>query len=110
MLSRAPLIADLDAVLESDKRVHEPARLVILALLSAVQNADFGFLMTETGLTQGNLSAHLNKLEAAGFVAVEKTFAGKRPRTVLTITQDGRRAFTEHAKTLQRFFKLAGVR
>jgi len=110
MLSRSPLIADLDEVLQSDKRVHEPARLVILALLNAVVEADFSFLMTETGLTQGNLSAHLGKLEAAGFVAVKKTFAGKRPRTVLAITQDGRRAFTRHAKTLQSFFRLAGAR
>ncbi len=110
MLSRTPLIPGLENVLQSDKRVHEPARLVILALLSAVADADFGFLMTETGLTQGNLSAHLNKLEAAGFVSIEKTFAGKRPRTMLMITQEGRRAFTDHAKTLQRFFKLAGVR
>lgn len=109
MLSRTPVIGGLDAVLQTDKTVHEPARLVILAILSAVADADFAFLMTETGLTQGNLSAHLNKLEAAGFVRVEKTFAGKRPRTVLAITDQGRRAFGDHVKTLKRFADLVGA-
>ncbi len=110
MLSRTPLIPGLDDVLQSDKRVHEPARLVVLALLDAVAEADFAFLMKETGLTQGNLSAHLTKLEGAGFIAVEKTFAGKRPRTVLTITDGGRRAFRDHLRTLRRFADLVGSR
>ena len=110
MLSKTPLISGLEDVLDSDKRVHEPARLVILAVLNAVQDADFGFLKDETGLTQGNLSAHLGKLETAGFVAVEKGYAGKRPRTTLAITPEGRRAFLAHAKTMQRFFRLTGVR
>lgn len=109
MLSRTPILRGLEDVLQSDRTVHEPARLVILAVLSAVAEADFAYLMTETGLTQGNLSAHLNKLEAAGFIAVEKAFVGKRPRTTLTLTDAGRRAFIAHARTLQRFFKLAGA-
>lgn len=109
MLSRTPIIPGLESVLQSDKTVHEPARLVILALLCAVREADFSYLLTETGLTQGNLSAHLAKLEAAGFVAVEKSFQGKRPRTTLALTKAGRAAFSGHARTLKRFFKLAGA-
>jgi DNA-binding MarR family transcriptional regulator len=109
MLSRTPVIPSLEAVLKSDRVIHEPARLVILAILSAVQEADFSYLMTESGLTQGNLSAHLTKLEDAGYVGVEKSFNGKRPRTTLVLTDAGRKAFTAHAQTLQRFFKLTGV-
>lgn len=109
MLSRAPIIPGLEAVLQSDRAVHEPARLVILALLTAVKQADFSYLMTESGLTQGNLSAHLTKLEDAGYVGVEKSFKGKRPCTTLVLTDAGRKAFTDHARTLQRLFKLTGV-
>ena len=76
-----------------DRVVHEPARLMVLCQLYVVAEADFLFVMQQTGLTQGNLSSHLSKLEAAGYVDVEKDFVGKRPRTVLRLTKEGRRAF-----------------
>jgi DNA-binding MarR family transcriptional regulator len=83
---------DVDAL---DRIVHEPARLAIMAYLSVLAEADFVYLMNETGLTRGNLSSHMSKLEESGYVAVEKTFVGKTPRTVLSLTGDGRRALAE---------------
>ena len=73
-----------------DRLVHEPARLAILAALSACEKADFVFLRNLTGLTKGNLSSHLGKLEQAGIVAIEKTFAGKQPITYVSLTGEGR--------------------
>lgn len=79
-----------------DKLVHEPARLGILSVLDGQKEADFQFLLTVLGLTKGNLSSHLSKLEDAGLVKVTKTFEGKLPRTMLAITPAGRTALSEH--------------
>jgi DNA-binding MarR family transcriptional regulator len=76
-----------------DRVVHEPARLVILANLYVVESADYTYLMHRTGLTWGNLSAHLNKLEEAGYVRVEKEFVEKKPHTMVRLTEEGRKAF-----------------
>ncbi len=84
---REPL--DLEPIAGVDRIVHEPGRLMVLACLSVVVRADFLYVMRETGLTQGNLSSHLAKLEAAGYVRVEKTFVGKVPRTLLQLTDQG---------------------
>lgn len=73
-----------------DRLVHEPARLSILTALSACEKADFVFLRNLTGLTKGNLSSHLMKLEQGGLVAIEKTFAGKQPITYAALTGEGR--------------------
>lgn len=72
-----------------DRLVHEPNRLAILVVLNAVEEADFHFLMEQTGLTKGNLSSHAAKLETAGYIEVEKMFVGKIPRTVYRLTQAG---------------------
>jgi DNA-binding transcriptional ArsR family regulator len=69
----------LNGIAEIDRVIHEPARLMIVALLFAVEKADFVYLQYETGLNKGNLSSHIAKLEAAGYLAVEKTFRGKVP-------------------------------
>jgi len=87
-----PRALDLDQLAGVDRVVHEPGRLMVLACLSVVTRADYLYVMRETGLTQGNLSSHLAKLEAAGYVSVEKTFVGKVPRTVLSLTDQGRAA------------------
>jgi len=87
-----PRALDLDQIAGVDRVVHEPGRLMVLACLSGVTRADYLYVMRETGLTQGNLSSHLAKLEAAGYVSVEKTFVGKVPRTVLSLTDQGRAA------------------
>jgi DNA-binding MarR family transcriptional regulator len=87
-----------------DRLVHEPARLAVMALLYVVDGADFIFLMNQTGLTWGNLSAHMSKLEEAGYLAVEKAFKGKRPNTMLRLTPKGREAFQAYTGMMRQFF------
>ena len=86
---------------EIDRLIHEPARLSVMALLYVVDSADFIFLMNQTGLTWGNLSAHLSKLEEAGYIEVEKSFKGKRPNTKLSLTAAGCQAFQTYRSRLQ---------
>lgn len=85
-----------------DRLIHEPARFNIMAYLFVVQSADFTFLQTQTGLTWGNLSSHINKLETAGYVAVEKEFVGKKPHTMLHLTDKGRVAFNDYRKNMRK--------
>ena len=86
---------------EVDRLVHEPARLMILMVLYTVEAADFTFLVNATELTDGNLSSHLSKLEAAGYVEIEKGYAGKKPRTTLQLTEEGRKAVENYSSTMQ---------
>ena len=86
----------LNRLLDIDKTIHEPARLMIIAYLSVVESADFIFLMNQTSLTQGNLSFHLSKLEEAGYVGIKKKFVGKRPHTMLCITEKGQQNLREY--------------
>ena len=86
---------------EIDRIVHEPARLLILACLSVVESAEFLFLMNQTGLTRGNLSSHLSKLEAAGYIEVKKEFVEKIPRTLLRLTETGKRAFVSYRNNMK---------
>ncbi len=92
---------DLQNVVGVDRLIHEPARLVIVAILSAVESADFLYLLHETGLTKGNLSSHLAKLEEAGYVAVDKTFEGKLPRTLCRLTEAGQAAFDTYRRQMK---------
>ncbi|MHC4557700.1 MAG: winged helix-turn-helix domain-containing protein [Planctomycetota bacterium] len=92
---------NLQSLSEIDRVIHEPARLLILAYLSVVENADFLFLMNQTGLTRGNLSSHLSKLEAAGYVEIKKEFVDKIPRTLLRLTEEGRKAFLEYRRNMK---------
>jgi DNA-binding transcriptional ArsR family regulator len=87
-------LSDLDRV------IHEPARLLLVALLSSVESADFLFLLKESGLTKGNLSVHLSRLEEAGYLRVEKTFRGKIPHTEFRLTPKGRSAFDQYRKDI----------
>jgi DNA-binding MarR family transcriptional regulator len=84
-----------------DRTIHEPARFHVMASLSVVESADFVFLLRQTGLTAGNLSAHVNRLEAAGFLDVKKTFKGKRPQTIVKLTRKGRAAFAGYLKAVR---------
>ena len=88
--------------MEIDKLIHEPARLKILAQLYVVESVDFIFLMRQTELTQGNVSGHLSKLEVAKYVKIKKGYAGKRPQTMISLTERGRSAFKEYVKTMQK--------
>jgi DNA-binding transcriptional ArsR family regulator len=81
---------------EVDRTIHEPARLMVVALLSAVKEADFQYLHQSTGLTKGNLSVHLSKLEEAGYVVIEKTFRGKYPLTICRMTERGRQVLQQY--------------
>ena len=83
---------DLASLVEIDQLVHQPARLSILVLLYVVESASFLYVARQTGLTRGNLSAHVSKLEAGGYVAVEKEFVEKIPHTLLSLTPAGREA------------------
>jgi DNA-binding transcriptional ArsR family regulator len=85
-----------------DRLVHEPGRLAILTVLSSVSDADFVFLQRTTGLTKGNLSSHLTKLEEAGLVEVEKRFVRKKPNTRVALTALGKRRITYHWDQLER--------
>ena len=76
-----------------DRVIHEPARLAIMARLYVLDEADWLFLHRQTGLSFGNLTSHLVRLEAAGYVEVEKTFIDRRPHTVVRMTGEGRQAF-----------------
>jgi DNA-binding transcriptional ArsR family regulator len=86
---------------EIDRTIHEPARLRILSILSGVGVADFNFLCSTLGLTKGNLSSHMDKLEKVGFVSVKKSFNGKLPHTEFSITLAGRQALDQYWKDLQ---------
>jgi len=93
--------AKIQQLAEIDRIIHEPARLMIVALLAAVEEADFQYLRQTTGLTQGNLSAHLSKLEQAGYVAIEKTFRGKYPLTICQLTERGREVLDKYRKVIK---------
>jgi DNA-binding MarR family transcriptional regulator len=93
---------------ELDATIHQPARLQIMAALcqlSPHQQVDFTFLKTKLNLTDGNLGAHLLTLEGKGFIAVEKTFVGRRPKTFVAATTTGRRAFGDYAAALLTILK-----
>lgn len=88
-----------------DRLLHEPARLQIAALLYVVDKAEFLFVMNQTGLTWGNLSSHLAKLEGVGYVEIEKSFKGKRPLTSISLTSKGRTAFKQYSEKMRQLFK-----
>lgn len=85
---------------DMDRLIHEPARLLIVAILSAVESADFLYLLRETALTRGNLSAHLTRLEQGGYVEISKSFRGKIPQTLCRLTSTGRAAFSGYQQQL----------
>jgi DNA-binding MarR family transcriptional regulator len=86
-----------------DRLIHEPSRSVILTILSVVESADFLYLLRETGLTKGNLTVHLSKLETAGYIKIEKTYRGKLPLTLCSLTEEGRLAFENYRQRLKKF-------
>lgn len=84
-----------------DRLVHEPARLAILTALSVCRRADFMYLLRLTGLTRGNLSTHLSKLEQGGLVRIEKRFVGRKPNTLVALSPRGRRTVEDHWRQLE---------
>jgi DNA-binding transcriptional ArsR family regulator len=86
---------------EVNRIIHEPARLMILSYLEAVDSADYVFLMRVSGLTWGNLSSHMTKLEEAGYIAVEKQFVNKKPHSMAMITTQGKQALKEYRRVMK---------
>ena len=86
---------------EIDQVIHAPARLSILVLLYVVESLDYVFLKNQTGLSWGNLSTHLTKLENAGYVVIEKGYQGKKPQSKIELTPQGRKAFKNYKSSLQ---------
>ena len=84
-----------------DRLIHEPSRMQIMAILYAGEQVSFLYLLHETGLTKGNLSNHLARLEQGGYIHIEKSFRGKVPQTLLSITPEGRSAFQIYRKQLK---------
>jgi DNA-binding transcriptional ArsR family regulator len=92
--------AGMQELARLDRVIHEPARLGIMMVLHGAGEADFLYLQRECGLTQGNLSSHLARLEEAAYVEIEKKFKGKFPMTVCRLSEKGRAAFDSYAQTL----------
>lgn len=99
---------DLKELVTLDRTIHEPARLMVMTVLYAVTEADFLYLQRQSGLTQGNLSSHLLKLEDAKYVLIEKTFKGKYPLTICSLTRKGREAFEEYLRKMSTVSNAAG--
>lgn len=91
-----------------DRVLHEPARLSVVACLAVVEQADFVFLQSQTGMTGGNLSSHLKKLEEAGYLTITKSFQDARPKTTLALTSQGRAALNTYLKTLSALLAAIG--
>ena len=96
---------DLRSLAGVDRLIHEPSRTVILAILAAVESADFLYLQRETGLTKGNLSSHLAKMEEAGYVAIEKTYRGRIPLTLVRLTDAGAAAYKAYRARFKKFLE-----
>lgn len=86
---------------ELDPLLHEPTRLAIVSVLAAVESLTFTELREQLGLTDGNLSVHLQKLEEKGYVGVSKAFVGRRPKTTCRLNAAGRRAFGHYLDQLE---------
>lgn len=95
---------DVQPLADIDQVIHASARLMVLTYLYVVESADSVFLKNMTGLTWGNLSTHVTKLEDAGYVSVEKQFKGKKPHTTIRLTPEGREAFRAYKQQMQQVF------
>jgi DNA-binding MarR family transcriptional regulator len=105
MSKAKPDSQNFQPLIDIDRIVHEPARLMIMAILYVVESADFVFLMRQAGLTKGNLSSHLCRLKAAGYIEIDKKFVKKMPKTMLRLTRNGRKAFHEYNQRMKKIFK-----
>ena len=88
-----------------DPLLHSELRLAVMSLLAGVDEADFSYLKEQTGASAGNLSVQIDKLTSAGYIAVEKGFRGKMPRTVCRLTPVGTDAFRAYVKALKKYLK-----
>lgn len=91
---------------ELDPLLHSQLRLAVMSILMNIDEADFVYLKEKTDSTAGNLSVQIDKLSSAGYISVEKGFAGKKTRTVCRITENGRKAFEEYVEVLKEYLNL----
>ena len=91
---------ELHPLADIDQIIHAPARLMVLTYLYVVESADFVFLTRLTGLSWGNISTHLTKLQDAGYITIEKTFKGRKPHTIIHLSEAGRAAFKKYKQSL----------
>ena len=92
---------DLHPLADLDKLIHSPARLMVMTYLYVVEQIDYVYLQRVTGLSWGNLSKHLSKLEQAGYLETEKSFKGKKPHTTIQLTEAGRKAYQKYKDSIQ---------
>jgi DNA-binding MarR family transcriptional regulator len=88
-------------LVDIDRTIHSPARLMVMTYLYAVESADYIFLQNLTGLTWGNLSSHLSKLEEEGYIVIEKEIVGKKPHSMVHLTEDGRESFRNYKQSMK---------
>jgi DNA-binding MarR family transcriptional regulator len=93
--------SEIQRATQIDRLIHEPSRMLIMAILYAGEQVSFLYLLRESGLTKGNLSNHLTRLEQGGYIYIEKSFKGKTPQTLLSLTPVGRSAFETYRKQLR---------
>jgi DNA-binding MarR family transcriptional regulator len=91
----------VNSLIDIDPLIHAPARLIVMTYLYVVESLDFVYLKRVTDLSWGNLSTHLSKLEEAGYVRINKSFQGKKPRTMIQLTERGRAAFRNYKDDMQ---------
>ncbi|MFC1927597.1 winged helix-turn-helix domain-containing protein [Chloroflexota bacterium] len=91
----------LSEIMNIDRLVHSPARLSILTYLSVVEEGDAVYLLNQTGLTWGNLSANITRLQEAGYIEVVKEFKDKKPHTLLKLNDRGRKAFHNYQNKMK---------
>ena len=95
-----------EKILKLDPIIHAPTRLAILSILITVENANFTFLREAIGITDGNLSTHLTKLETNALVKIQKTYKGKKPQTICAITEKGRKALNKYIEQLEQIVQM----
>jgi|SRR5271166_2831743 len=93
--------SQIQRIAELDRVIHEPGRLMIVALLYAVDQSDFLYLQHETGMNKGTLSSHISRLEKENYVEVLKTYRGKVPQTLLRLTRSGHKAFEQYRRKIK---------
>ena len=89
-----------------DPLLHSQLRLAVMSLLMNLDEADFVYIKLQTQATAGNLSVQLDKLAEAGYVTIEKGYAGKKPRTTCRVTEKGKEAFAAYVDALRDYLKL----
>ena len=92
---------DLHPLSDIDRVIHSPARLMVMTYLYVVDSTDYLFLMRLTGLTWGNLASHLAVLEREGYIEIEKKFVGKKPQSMIRLTDTGQSSFQKYKSKMQ---------